>query len=193
MFNREKTKTSLFLLPLLTYKEGGNATEVLWNTGLFNNTYLKIDTDLYKSEDFTLNVRYNWIYNKVTFDKYEEILKVKFKDFQCINVYSCDTTSEMMVFKIPDYYKDIYYLFLEGKYSCLPEKYKQHLLDFTSQPKDGKIHRILYKSKLLKEEMEKKLGCKIPNECELYDPPYLEQETFTNELMVNRKQLKIKI
>jgi len=34
----------------------------------------------------------------------------------------------MMVFKIPDYYKDIYDLFLDGKYSKFSNKYKDVLL-----------------------------------------------------------------
>jgi hypothetical protein len=193
MLKREKTKTSLFLLPILTYETGETANQVLWDIGLFKNAYLKIDTHDYVSPEHTISLHFDWKSGKHTFDRYEDILISNFKEFECIKTYAPDSTSEMMVFNIPDKYNLIYDCFLQGKYSYLPDTYKQHILKFTSQPKDGKIHRILYKSKLLKEEMEKSLGCKIPDNAELYDPPYLEQETFTNELKVNRNQLKLRI
>lgn len=193
MFNREKTKTSLFLLPLLTFESKEDATAVLWNMGLFNNSYLKVDIDEYISPDKTISLHYNWKSGRETFDRYEELLKNNFKGFTCIDAFAPDKTSEMLVYDIPKEYSDIYELFINGKYSYFPDKYKLHILKFTKQPLDGKIHRILYKSKLLREELEAKLGCKIPESSELYDPPYLEQETFTNDMKVNKNQLKIKL
>jgi hypothetical protein len=193
MYKREKTKTSLFLLPLLTYETGETASQVLWDIGLFKNAYIKVFTDEYISPENTIALHFAWKEGRHTFDRYEGILETAFKDFKCIHSKAPDNTSELMVFQLPDKYEMFYKQFLNGQYSWFPEPYKQHVIKFTSQPKDGKIHRILYKSKLLKEEMEKSLGCKIPDNAELYDPPYLEQETFTNELKVNRNQLKLRI
>lgn len=193
MLKREKTKTSLFLLPILTYETGETANQVLWDIGLFKNAYCFTDTYEYKSPEYTISLHYDWKSGKQTFDRYEDSLKTNFKGFECIHAFAPDKVSEMLVYQIPDKYKQIYDMFLQGKYSYFPEMYKQHILKFTSQPKDGKIHRILYKSALLKAELENSLGCKIPDNCELYDPPYPEQETFTDLLKVNKNQLKLKI
>lgn len=191
MLKREKTKTSLFLLPLMTYQTGETASQVLWDIGLFKNAYLKVDTSEYTSPEFSIALHFNWKAGHHTFDKYESILETNFEGFECIHSKAPDNTSELMVFKIPEKYKTIYNQFINGQYSWFPEPYKQHILKFTSQPKDGKLFRIMYKSKLLKEELEKSLGCSIPDNVELFDPPYLKEETFTDELKQNKFQLKL--
>jgi len=82
MFNREKTKTTLFLLPLLTYNTGEDAKSILWDMGLFKNSYIKIDTGDYKSPDNVICLHYNWNVGKITFDQYEEILKKNLKNYK---------------------------------------------------------------------------------------------------------------
>lgn len=68
--------------------------------------------------------------------------------------------------------------FRKGKYSQFTEAAKNKIQIFTRLPEDHVLVQALYKKKELREELEQKLGTRIPEEAELKSVP--KAENFLN-------------
>ena len=112
------------------------------------------------------------------YKKVEEVLKnSKF----CASYYSLDKDETLMMFvmKIPKSLREDYYKFLEGKYSQMSKKAKDIIM--ANSVPGGKIYRILYKEKSLKEEVEKKIGEKLDDSSEVYSSV---QDMYTKQKQI---------
>ena len=87
-------------------------------------------------------------------------------------------------FRLPDELIETKHKFIEGKYSTFEDKYKkiiiQTMLDYYGVNVASAISSILYKSKQLREHMETKLMCLLPNGAELSSVINLNEEIFIN-------------
>lgn len=94
-----------------------------------------------------------------------------------------DKEKVVYVFTVPDELYEILEIFIEGKYSKLPEKEK--LKDFLMKtfllPKTDKIFHVLDKTPLLKSLLENNLNVKISDDLDLSDPPNINEEEFIYE------------
>ena len=86
----------------------------------------------------------------------------------------------LYVFDIPGELYEIIDLFLDGKYSYLPDKdkVKDFLVENFKISRNHRIFHILDRSQILREEMERKLKVTIPEELDLSDRPDIETEQF---------------
>ncbi len=80
--------------------------------------------------------------------------------------YQPDNYHHLYIFKIPQQYKREYYTFLQGKYSELPEDYKNYLIKFHNylEPDKKKIINILYKKEQMYLDQEEYINKGLPLE-----------------------------
>jgi hypothetical protein len=92
-------------------------------------------------------------------------------------------THVLYVFELPEELYPVVELFIEGKYSYLPEKdkIKGFLAENFQIAPSHKIFHILDRTSELRRLMEDKLGVEIPEELDLTDPPNIENEEFNNK------------
>lgn len=86
----------------------------------------------------------------------------------------------LYVFDVPDELFKVIDLFLDGKYSYLPDKdkIKQFLMKNFKISDNHRIFHILDRSQDLRDEMEKELKVTIPEGLDLAEPPRIETEEF---------------
>lgn len=91
-------------------------------------------------------------------------------------VIKLDSMHYIYKIKVPKSYVKVVKLFMAGKYSEFPERYKQDILIFHSLSADSQIGHVLYKTEYYRKKLEDTLGCIIPEGTELSDVPNLVQE-----------------
>lgn len=177
MIEIKKNKSSTYLLPLFNQHFKVEYPKLLVNTYLF---YDDIGEDvfciLYKFNGKTIG-KYG---NRQGFPVYEERLRnhelyLGEADYGPFVLYQ---------FRLPDELIETKHKFIEGKYSTFEDKYKkiiiQTMLDYYGVNVASAISNILYKSKQLREHMETKLMCLLPNGAELSSVINLNEEIFIN-------------
>lgn len=92
----------------------------------------------------------------------------------------------LFIFKFPEAYLEDYYYFKKGYYSFIRQPSKVKIVEFTSKNYKypdivQELVHILYKNKLKREQLEEKLGIKLPDDCELSSKIDEEEETFRYE------------
>lgn len=160
----ERTKTSLFVLPML----GGNR-RLLFYDSLFINAY--IDN---KGKTNFIKLLYRKSRKKV-FTEFIALLQ-HLKTFESIE--EPNNYCYVITFTVPWKHRTNFRLFKEGKYSQLKDTYKLELLDFHRYDIDGRMGQILFKSPERREKLEKQLAANIPEESELYSILDIEKETL---------------
>jgi hypothetical protein len=159
-----KTKTSLFLFPML----GGERRLLFYDT-LFINAFIEKRDNvdcillLYKNSKRKAFLEFVGLLNKLT---------------SFIAVENPSPKHLLFVFKVPDIYKKDFENFKLGKYSKLRDSYKLQILDFHRYDIDGNMGQILFKSKERREYLENKLDAQLPEDSELYSIMNEEEETF---------------
>ena len=150
----DKTKTSMFLLPML-----GGTRKLLFYDTLFINAFI----DRYNNKDcITLLYRNS---NKKVFREFIELLH-KIKSF--IGIEEPSSNHLLIIFKIPREYKKDFKAFKYGKYSEMRDTYKLQILDFHRYDIDGTMGQILFKSIERRKKLERDLDAKLPENSELY-------------------------
>ena len=160
----QKTKTSLFILPML----GGNRTLLFYDT-LFINAFIEKEG----KEDHIVLL-------------YRKSRKKVFKDFtnlleQCkgyVSTYSPTSSHIVFTFKVPRKYKADFRRFKQGKYSEFKDTYKLQILDFHRLDIDGTMGQILFKSTERRIQLEKRLDAILPQDSELYSIMNEDEEKF---------------
>jgi len=97
-----------------------------------------------------------------------------------IETLDIDHDKVLFVFEMPEEMFEVVDLFLDGKYSYLPEKdkIKQFLKYHYKLPKNHRIFHILDRTDILRKALEKDLKVSIPFDLDLSDPPDKELEEF---------------
>lgn len=177
--------SSIFAAPLL----GGNRELFLWEKN-FINAFVETP-----DEQHVIALLYRFSADPL-FLKFESAL-CAFRTFK----YKIDTDSYhvMFVFDIPDTSKNAYERLRAGEYSKIDDFLKLKILDYHGFSMDGQTARVLFKSEILRKELEEKLDCIIPKENELhsifdmslerFDPDYY----YTAKSVIEKKnQLNVK-
>jgi len=163
----ERTKTSLFILPML-----GGDRRLLFYDSLFINAYLELGD---KQDFIVLLYRKS---KKKVFTEFIGLLQ-HLKTFESIE--GPNSHCYVIKFTIPWKHRSNFKKFKAGKYSELNDTYKLDVLDFHRYDIDGRMGQILFKSSERRKELELKLDAVIPKESELYSIMDEEQEKLNLE------------
>ena len=150
----ERTKTSLFVLPML----GGNR-RLLFYDSLFINAYIE-------SSGNTNFIKL--LYRKSRKKVFREfiVLLQHLKTFESIE--EPNAHCYVITFTIPWKHRTNFKMFKEGKYSQFKDAYKLDILDFHRYDIDGRMGQILFKSEARRKKLEEQLNADIPEDSELY-------------------------
>lgn len=139
-------------------------------------TSLLVNSYLFYKKEYKICLLYKFS-GKKGFTDYESELMANEYFIEAVDV---DKDHVLYVFEVPDELYEIIDMFLEGKYSYLPNKniVKDFLIDHFKLTKNHRIFHILDRSPELKEELEKELAVKIPDGVDLSSPPDILTEEF---------------
>ena len=167
--------SSIFAAPLL----GGNRELFLWDK-YFVNAFVET-----KDEKNIIAMLYRFS-GDVLFLKFEAAL-CAFRTFK----YKVDTDSShvMFVFDVPETSQSAYERLMASEYSKMDDFLKLKILDYHKFSMDGQTARVLFKSDILKAELEEKLDCMIPQENELHSALDMTQERFDPEYYYTPKSI----
>lgn len=156
--------SSIFVAPLL----GGTRELFLWDK-YFINAFIET-----QNEKNVIALLYRFS-GDALFLKFESAL-CAFRTFK----YKVDTDSYhvMFVFDIPDTSKSSYERLLAGEYSKIDDFLKLKILDYHGFSMDGQTARVLFKSEILRKELEERLDCSIPESNELHSVFDMTYERF---------------
>lgn len=89
------------------------------------------------------------------------------------------------IFNVPSEFKEDMDLYIDGKYSKMSKKCKDTILGcFYYFPSAFKIiDQVLNPSTGDRNGLEKVLGVKLPEDCEIYDSPTLDEEVYNEEVL----------
>jgi hypothetical protein len=160
----DKTKSSLFLLPML-----GGTRELLFYNSLFINAFIDIK---YKKDCIIL------LYRKSTRKSFSQFIELCKRLNSFIEIEEPNSTHLLFIFSIPRKYKKEFKAFKEGKYSEMSDLYKLNILDFHRSDIDGDLGKILFKSEERRLELEASLEASLPEDSELYSIMEEEEEKF---------------
>jgi hypothetical protein len=173
--------SSIFAAPLL----GGRRDLFLWDKN-FINAFIATPDD---EDVIALLYRFS---GEPLFLKFEAALEA-FRTFK----YKIDTDSYhvLFVFDVPDGAKSSYDHFINSRYSEIDDIVKLKILDYHSFTMDGQTAKVLFKSPSLREELQDKLNCTIPEGNELHSVLDMNQERFdpdyyhTPKSIIERKKI----
>jgi hypothetical protein len=167
--------SSIFAAPLL----GGNRELFLWDK-YFINAFVETH-----DEKNIIALLYRFSGDQL-FLKFESAL-CAFRTFK----YKVDTDSYhvMFVFDIPDTSKNAYDRMMAGEYSKIDDFVKLKILDYHGFSMDGQTAKVLFKSEILKKELEEKLDCTIPEDNELHSIFDMTQERFDPDYYYTAKSV----
>ena len=149
------------------------------------------DTFLFYENDYKICLLYRFNGSKA-FLRYEEVLMGNELFYKIIDIHP---DKVLYVFDVPEELFKVIELFLDGKYSYLPDKdkIKRFLSINFNIPENHRIFHILDRSDILREQMELRLNTKIPEGLDLSDPPKVDREEFKEERFNGRETKKYSI
>ena len=150
----DRTKTSLFILPMI----GGNR-RLLFYDSLLINAYIKREK---RTNYIVLLYRKS---RKKVFKEFIQLIQ-NLKHFSSLE--EPNKHCYVVTFKVPSKYKQNFNMFLNGKYSKFDDEYKLNILDFHRYDIDGRLGEILFKAPRRREQLERQLNAKLPEDSELY-------------------------
>ena len=176
--------SSIFAAPLL----GGNRELFLWDKYFVNAFVETMD------EKNVIAMLYRFS-GDVLFLKFEAAL-CAFRTFK----YKIDTDSYhvLFVFEVPETSQSSYEKVIASEYSKIDDFLKLKILDYHGFSMDGQTARVLFKSEILRKEIEEKLDCTIPQANELHSALDMTQEKFdpeyyfTAKSAIEKNQLNVK-
>lgn len=96
--------------------------------------------------------------------------------------YEPDKFHTIYVYDIPTIWREDFDKFLQWKPSEFSKEYKQQIAKFYNiQNYSDPIMKVVYKSELLFEELENKIGCLVPRDLEASSSPYWSIEYWQKE------------
>jgi len=176
LISHELTKSSTFILPLLF-----NNNEVCWDSSFCNCYIGNAITGEVEDGIYLLHRYYNDISYHSMIEKYSnsELLKEE------INI---DKYHTLFKFDIPKEFNNDYKLLIQSKYSRISEYAKEKILNFNYKGVQSERFKdltdILTRGEALRKKLETKFNCKIENSWELHDKFNIDNEMFTEDLIV---------
>ena len=167
--------SSIFAAPLL----GGNRELFLWDK-YFVNAFVETN-----DETGIIAMLYRFSADPL-FLKFESAL-CAFRTFK----YKIDTDPYhvLFVFDVPESSKGSYDSLMNSEYSKIDDFMKLKILDYHKFTMDGRTARILFKSEILKRELEEQLECSIPAENELHSKLDMSLEKFDPDYYYTPKSI----
>ena len=170
------TTTTMFLVPGL----GINVEEVKFRYGFINGYLQDKEREPYERGVYLLFKPKDMIEFQLFFEREKK------RTINLIEDYDYEGGYIVQVYVFPDEFLMEYKLFLKGRYSKFRQKYKILLPDLDSKIDSEGIpftelslsFMIMYKSKALREYLEKKLGTEFDEEDELWSKPDIRRETL---------------
>lgn len=170
------TTTTMFLVPGL----GINIEEVRFRYGFINGYLRDQDRELYERGIYLLFRPKNMIEFQLFFER------ERGRTHQLIEDYDYEGGYIVLVYVFPDEFLMEYKLFMKGKFSKFRTKYKILIPDIESKIDSEGIpftelslpFMVMYKSKALREYLEKKLGTRFDEDDELWSKPDIRKETL---------------
>lgn len=169
-------KSSMFVLPLL----GFNRAYFRWNFD-FMNCFVRTEDN---KEEFI----YLW-YKFTPSQEMEDLEEKLIGHPNYVDQEDVDEYHVLYKFSVPEKYKEDYRKILKGKYSYITDVAKERILDFHFSAKDRPLGKILYRDPSRRKKMESDLGVSIPEELDLHDPFYAEEEFFYNHYRIPKAVL----
>jgi hypothetical protein len=164
----QRTKSSLFLLPMMP----GNKTSYFTEKLMLNCFMATPEHDMCVA----LLYRFSGVKEFTVFER--QLLALD-------NFIECKDTSKfsaLYIFTIPEEFMEDYVHFRNGRYSQFSDRYKERVMRFHGVGAQSALGQILYKSPERKKELEKRLEVIIPDNAEVHSVPDLIKETFNAEL-----------
>lgn len=96
--------------------------------------------------------------------------------------YDVDKDTYMVVFKIPKVEQNLVDKYLEGKYSELPNDYKNDIISYYNLKQTDRVFQVLHKDHRLRKVLERQLNVSISPINELSSPPVIDNELFKDSV-----------
>lgn len=137
------------------------------------------NTYIFYNKEYKFCMQYEFS-GKKEFTDYETALMTNDYFIEAIDI---SKTQVLYVFDFPEELFEIVELFIEGKYSYLPEKnkIKKFLMDKFHLGLSHRIFHILDRTEELRALMEDTLGVEIDDRLDLADPPDIRTEEFNRD------------
>lgn len=162
------TFTSQFILPMF----GNSRKDLFWTNdteSAFVNAYLRTREPVsgVRHREGLIYLKYRFI-DTPEFIEFEGRIRER-EDY----VTSIDPDGDHVIFvlKVPEDMIKILESFKQGQYSKFPEFYKRRVLKFHDYQIGGKMYQVLNRDKKLLQDLEKKLGMRLPTDSELMSKP----------------------
>jgi hypothetical protein len=164
----QRTKSSLFLLPMLPGTKRSYMTE-----RVLINAFCAIPED---PRCIALLYRFH---GSKEFNTLETMLKglPEFLSMQDVTKHTV-----LYVLSVPEQFTEDYNLFLTGSYSKLSEAFKQRLLRFHECGPESQLGQILYRNEKRKKALEESLEVKLDTEAEVLSIPDIDRETYQHHI-----------
>ncbi len=103
--------------------------------------------------------------------------------------FTVDHYHDMYVFKIPKEYKEVYDLYLEGKWSHFPDKFRTMVYNWAPNRQRAQIWKWRFqKENILRQKLMQQLDIEISKDAELCQAPNGD-ETFTEKSIIPNQKL----
>lgn len=170
------TNTTMFLVPGL----GINVEEVRFRYGFINGYISDKDQYAYDRAVYLLFKPKDVIEFQLFFEREKK------RTINLIDDYDYEDGHTVLVYEFPSKFDKEFQLFLGGRYSRFRNKYKELLPVFESKLDEDDIpfsehtiqFMVIYKSKALREYLEKKMDTILTDDEELWSKPNIELETL---------------
>ena len=176
LYGQKLTKSSQFTLPML----GQDREYFKWDESLCN---VFLGTD-----DGEIVDRILILYRVNTDREYLEF-ETKLENHPMYEkTHTYDIYHDLVEFRIPDRFKQDYDLLINGKYSHVSDELKKRIVRFHNLSSNSPIAQVIHKSEFRKKKLEKDLNIVLPDELDLLDPYYMEDELCSDKFKLYTEQ-----
>ena len=168
----KKTKSYSYILPMLMHEIPGikRSLSQLENVFVADESYPFLDTNIFLLYEFTGEMWFLEFEEMAKGSPLHEVTEDK------------DKFHVMMVFKVPEEYKEDFQRFKESKYSKMSKEYKEIVQRFHSLHKDHPIMDVLHGKERAYTLLEEKLHVRIPREQEASSVLNMKDETYNDSM-----------
>ena len=174
----ERTKSSLFVLPMLGYNR-----QLFLYSSLFINAFIE-----WEDYDHHIILLYRWSPDPL-FAEFIDALK-EFPNF--VGAFDIDEHHVTFVFTVPDKHIENYKMFRVSKYSKMHDIFKLKILEFHDMDIEMTLGQILFRASERRKELEIKLNAELPETSELLSAIDIQQETLNTKHYIYEQKPKPK-
>ncbi len=177
MRNKEKmkkTKSYSYILPMLGDRIPGlkRSQSQLQNVFIADENYPFLDNNIFLLYEFSGEM---WFLEFEDFAKQSPLHEL---------TEDKDKFHVMMVFKVPEEFKEDFQKFKESKYSQMSDEYKEQVKRFHALHNDHPIVDVLYKKEKAYTLLEEQLNVRIPRDQEASSVLNMKDETYNDSMKV---------